>query len=359
MYFTRPQIKFIDYLKLFFRKSSEKFLVPKLNNLFPNYNFVFTNSGRSAFQLAIQSLGLENTEMILPAYICDVLKPILRHFNIKPIHIDANVNTFQTEISEIEKQITSHTKSILICHTYGLPIELDQIFKIAKNHNLKIIEDCAHLPIDSSRTELRSDALFFSFSKLFPVISGGLLISKNPINNNLEKYKFKFSNTIRFLRLFPGLARFSEKFRPEERMRDNAYSEPKTISKTSLKMVDHCLDNISQRAKNRIVTARYFQKKLSEINFKVQESNNNTFAYLSALVPENIDRNKLFNNLRKNHIFCSRMWQKPLLKQLPNTSYVADHIINFPLQNWYTQKDINKITNGILSALNSISEQQN
>jgi len=344
MYFTRPQIRFIDYLKLFFRKSSENFLISKLNNLFPNYNFVFTNSGRSAFQLAIQSLGLENTEMILPAYICDVFKPILRHFNIKPIHIDTNINTFQMEISEIETQITTKTKSILICHTYGLPVEMDQILKIAKNHNLKIIEDCAHLSLSVLAEQTsRGDALFFSFSKIFPVINGGLLISKNSINSNLKESKFKFSNTIRFLRLFPGLARFSEKFRPEERMKDNIYSEPKTISKTSLKIINNCLVNLDEQTINKIKIAKYFQGKLLKINFKAQQPNNNTFTYLSVLTPDNVDRNKLFNDLRKHHIFCSRMWQNPLLKQLPNTSYIANHIINFPLQNWFKKEDIDKI----------------
>jgi len=277
MYFTFPQFNKFS-LKPFFRKFSEKFLIQKLDNLFPNYNFVLTDSGRSAFQLAIKDLGLENFEMILPAYLCDIFRPILKHFNIKPVYLDTDPKTFHANFSNIENLITSKTKSILICHTYGLPVELDQLLKIAKNYNLKIIEDCAHLSIDLPRAESRGDALFFSFSKIFPVTNGGLLITKNDTKTELKKYKFRFFNIIKYLRLYPLLANLSEKFRPEEGLKENSRKAPRKISKTSLKIINYCLDNFNEQNKTRIDLAKYFQEKLLEMEFKMQESTNNTFS---------------------------------------------------------------------------------
>jgi len=355
MYFTHPQFKKFP-LRVFFRKFSEADLKNKLAKIFPDYQIIFTNSGRSAFRLAIQQLNLENSEMIMPAYICDIFKPILEGYNIKPIYLDTNLKTFHADFTDIESKITPLTKSILICHTYGLPIEMDRILGIAKKHHLKIIEDCAHIaPFYLPRVESREDALFFSFAKLFPVINGGMLICKNQIEIELPKYKFRLFNVVKFLRLFPILAGLSELFR-ENRMEPKG--EIKKASKGCLKIVNHYLDNLETNLNKRINLAKYFQKKLTEIGFEVpassadkQESENNTFTYLSALVPKNINRDELFNKLRRKKIFCSRIWQKPIFNELPNTAEISKRIINFPLQNWFTEKDINKITAGILLSM--------
>ncbi|MBU4284989.1 DegT/DnrJ/EryC1/StrS family aminotransferase [Patescibacteria group bacterium] len=359
MYFAHPQFKKFP-LRVFFRKFSEADLKNKLAKIFPDYQIIFTNSGRSAFRLAIQQLNLENSEMIMPAYICDILKPILEKYNIKPVYLDTNLKTFHADSIDIESKITPLTKSILICHTYGLPIEMDRILGIAKKYNLKIIEDCAHIAPPMS-PEKFGDALFFSFAKLFPVINGGMLICKNQIELELPKYKSRLFNIVKFLRLFPMLAGLSELFRrinPPSPLHLRGYDETRKASKGCLKIVNYYLDNLETNLNKRINLAKYFQKKLTEIGFEVpassadkQESENNTFTYLSALVPKNTNRDELFNKLRKKGIFCSRIWQKPLFNEFPNTAETAKRIINFPLQNWFTEKDINKITDGILSSM--------
>jgi dTDP-4-amino-4,6-dideoxygalactose transaminase len=346
MYFTHPQFKKFP-LRTFFGKISEADFKNKLAKVFPDYQIILTDSGRSAFRLAIEQLNLENSEMIMPAYICDIFKQIMEKYNIKPIYLDTNHKTFLADFSDIESKITPQTKSILICHTYGLLNEMNRISEIAKKYNLKIIEDCAHIaPI----TLLKSDAMFFSFAKVFPVVSGGMLVCKNQMEIELPKYESKLFNIVKFLRLFPVLAKLSEKFRSWEPNIKNQKKIQKA-SKECLGIVNYCMENLENNLAKRINLAKYFQKRLLEIGFMVQESENNTFTYLSALVPKNIDRDELFNKLRKKEIFCSRIWQKPIYPNLPNTSCIAERIINFPLQNWFTEKDIDKITAGILSSM--------
>ena len=356
MYFTHPQFKNFSFKPLL-GDFSEINLRNKLTKIFPNCHIIFTDSGRSAFQIAIKHLELENSEILIPAYICDIFKPILECFKIKPIYLDIDLKTFNIQISEIEKKITANTKSILICHTYGLPVEMDKILEIAKKYNLKIIEDCAHLHFGSlSRVRQladRGNCAFFSFAKLFPVINGGMLISKKPINIKLPKYKFRLNNVIKFLRLFPILARFSELFRKDFKgiQGENSKGIPKQTSRGSLRVFNWYLDNFEEQISKRIKLAEYFQERLREIGFNLQESKDNTFTYLSALVPENINRDELFYKLRKKNIFCSRIWQNPLFTGLPNTQEAAKRIINFPLQNWFGEKDIDKIIAGILSSI--------
>ncbi|MDP2934719.1 MAG: aminotransferase class I/II-fold pyridoxal phosphate-dependent enzyme [bacterium] len=315
-------------------------------------NIVFTDSGRSAFQIAIKELGLENSEMLVPAYICDIFLPIFAQYNIKPIFLDIDLKTFHADIPEIEKKITPRTKSILICHTYGLPASINEILDIAKRHNLKIIEDCAHLPLFGlpretysklSRTKSRGDCAFFSFAKICPNINGGMLVSKTRIKTEISDYKPKLSNIIKFLRLFPVLANVSENFRKEKPQTTENFREPRKASKLSLNLFNDYLENFAQQIEKRIELVKYFQKKLQEIGFEVQKPENNIFTYISALVPQNVDRDKLFDRLKKYNIFCSRIWRKPIYIDLPNTRETAQRIINFPLQDWFTEKDIDEM----------------
>lgn len=336
--FTHPQLK---NLKTLFGKISETELKKKLSKIFPNKDIIFTNLGRSAFQLAINNLNLENSEMLVPAYICDIFKPIFEKYNIRPIYLDIDLKTFHIKTSEIEKNITPSTKSILICHTYGLPVEMTKIMKIAKKHNLKIIEDCAHIfPI-----KISGDCAFFSFPKIFPSINGGMLISKNIIKTDLSKYKSKISNLIKFFRLFPLLATFSEKFRKSYK-KSFKFASPQKASNLSLKIFNWYLDNLEEQISKRSGLTEYFHKKLEELNFQ-----SSGITYISTLVPENMNRDELFNKLRKKGIYCSRIWHKPLYSGLPNTSEATKRIINFPFQSWFTERDIDKITDTIIFCL--------
>jgi perosamine synthetase len=46
-------------------------------------------------------------------------------------------------VEEIEKKITPKTKAIMMVHIFGLTVDIDPILKIAKQYNLKVIEDAA------------------------------------------------------------------------------------------------------------------------------------------------------------------------------------------------------------------------
>ena len=230
--------------------------------IFPNYQIIFTDSGRSAFRLAIQSLNLENSEMIFPAYICDIFEPILKEYNIKPIYLDINLKTFHVNLSDIESRITANTKSILICHTYGLPVEMDKILGIARKYNLKIIEDCAHIAPPTT-PEKFGDALFFSFAKLFPVINGGMLVSKKPINIKLKNYRFKLTNIIKFLRLFPMLAGWSELFRGKQRESKGNRREIRKASRGCLGVVNYLSGQSGKKSQRADKTGKILSEKIN------------------------------------------------------------------------------------------------
>lgn len=347
MYFTHPQFKNFS-LKPFLRGFSEINLRNKLSKIFPGSHIIFTNSGRSAFQIAVKELALNDSEMVVPAYICDIFKPIFEYYNIKPIFIDVDLKTFNMKFDEIENKITSKTKSILVCHTYGCPNNMDKINELAKKYNLKIIEDCARafgVKYKNDYLGNFGDCSMFSLPKFIPVATGGILVSKKPINIRLGKSRLKIKTLIKFIRLFPLLATLTEKFRIEENTIKIIKLElPKKAGKQSLKTFDWYLNNFEEQLNKRNKLIEYFRQKLEKININVPEQ----IIYISALIP---NRDTLVKKLRKHDIYCSRIWHNPIYPELPHTKQAAEQIINFPLQNWFTEKDIDKIISCILSSI--------
>ncbi len=85
----------------------------------------------------------EGDEVIVPAntYIASILA--ITDNKLKPVFIEPDINTYNLDLSRIEKQITSRTRAIMVVHLYGQACWSAQLEEIAKKYNLKIIEDNA------------------------------------------------------------------------------------------------------------------------------------------------------------------------------------------------------------------------
>jgi len=85
----------------------------------------------------------EDDEVIVPAntYIASILA--ISDNRLKPVLVEPDINTYNLDISLIEKHITSRTKAIMVVHLYGRVCWSEELETIAKKYNLKIIEDNA------------------------------------------------------------------------------------------------------------------------------------------------------------------------------------------------------------------------
>lgn len=61
----------------------------------------------------------------------------------RPVFVDIEPDSFNMDVSRLEAAITPNTRAILPVHLYGQPANMDEILRVAKAHNLKVIEDCA------------------------------------------------------------------------------------------------------------------------------------------------------------------------------------------------------------------------
>jgi len=69
---------------------------------------------------------------------------VILHQGGRPVFVDIKKDTFNIDPLKIEKAITKRTKAIIPVHYAGQPCQMDEILKIAKRHNLVVIEDAAH-----------------------------------------------------------------------------------------------------------------------------------------------------------------------------------------------------------------------
>lgn len=82
-------------------------------------------------------------EVIVPAntYIATILA--ITDNDLKPVLVEPDINTYNLDISQLEKHITSRTKAIVVVHLYGQICWSEELENIAKKYSLKIIEDNA------------------------------------------------------------------------------------------------------------------------------------------------------------------------------------------------------------------------
>lgn len=90
----------------------------------------------------------------------------IEHVWAKPVFVDVDTHTGNIDIEKIEEKITKNTKAIIPVHLYGQMVDMKKLKDIAGKHNLKVIEDSAHV-VEWTRDGFHpwnlSDAACFSF----------------------------------------------------------------------------------------------------------------------------------------------------------------------------------------------------
>jgi UDP-2-acetamido-2-deoxy-ribo-hexuluronate aminotransferase len=101
-------------------------------------------NGTDALQIAMMALDFKSgDEVIVPAFTYVATVEVIALLGLKPVFVDVNPDTFNLDVNEITKSITSKTVAIVPVHLYGQCADMEGIMNIAKEHNLYIIEDTA------------------------------------------------------------------------------------------------------------------------------------------------------------------------------------------------------------------------
>ncbi len=161
---------------------------------FGSRSSILVNSGSSAnlvafYTLTSPKLGkrqvLPGDEIItVAAGFPTTVNPMIQ-YGCVPVFIDVDIPTYNIKVELIEQAITPKTKAIMIAHALGNPFNLEEVMKIAKAHNLWVIEDdCDSLgaTYNGKKTGTFGDLATVSFYPAHHITmgEGGAVLVNNP-----------------------------------------------------------------------------------------------------------------------------------------------------------------------------------
>lgn len=142
-------------------------------------------NGTVTLQMALEACGIGvGDEVILPGLTWQATAATIIDVNATPILVDVCEDTWCIDPKAVEAAITPRTKAIVPVHLYGSFANMDEIMRIAKEHNLYVIEDCAHKhggEWNGKKAGSIGDAGSFSFqlSKHLTAGEGGVVTTNN------------------------------------------------------------------------------------------------------------------------------------------------------------------------------------
>ncbi len=158
-------------------KEFERQLVPWFNN----NNVLTTNSGTSAIQLALRLSNVgPGDEVISTPMTCSATNMPILALGAKIVWADINPWTGNIDPEDVKRKITSKTKAIMCVHWGGYPCDLLELYEIAQNADIKLIEDACHAfgsTYGGEKIGSHGDFVCFSFQaiKNITTVDGGVL----------------------------------------------------------------------------------------------------------------------------------------------------------------------------------------
>lgn len=285
-------------------KSGHLSLGPKLKEFeeqFAKYigvkHAIAVNSGTSGLHLAIKALDIKDGDEVITTPFSFIASANCILFErAKPVFVDINENDFNIDVTKIEAAITKKTKAILPVHVFGQTCDMDAITKIAKKHNLKIIEDSCEAIGAKYKEKMAGsfgDVSVFAFypNKQMTTGEGGMVLTNDDdVAALCKSYRNQGRDTMAWL----DHSRIGYNYRLSD---INCTLGIEQIKK---------IDKILSMRKN---VASMYEKKLKNVKEvilpKISKFNEESWFVYVIRVQEGIDRNKVMDMLKQRGIACN------------------------------------------------------
>lgn len=147
-------------------------------------------NGTATMKIALQVAGIgEGDEVITTPISWVATSNVILSVGAKPVFVDIDPLTRNIDLNKIAAAVTSKTRAIMPVYLAGLPVDMDQLYAIAQQHQLRVIEDAAQAfgsQWNGKKIGSFGDLVSFSFqaNKNLTTIEGGCLVL-----NNLDEAK--------------------------------------------------------------------------------------------------------------------------------------------------------------------------
>lgn len=306
------------------------------------------NSGTDALHLALRACEIkEGDEVITTPFSFAATVEAICYVGATPVFVDIEPDTYNISAQAIETAITNKTKAILPVHIFGQVADMQEIVRIAKNNNLKIIEDCAQsfgAKLNNQQTGSIGDAGCFSF---FPSKNLGCYGDGGLFTTNCDVTAEQFM----LLKSHGSKIRNQHEVVGWNSRLDELQA---TILRIKLKHID-------EFNKNRISVAARYNEQLpsATIITPAFENNGSHVFHQYTLLSEN--RDAISEKLAKENIGHAIYYSIPLSKQpafknisrsesLVNTKSICSKCISLPMFPEMSNEQIEKVVSAVKSA---------
>lgn len=313
-------------------------------------NISLFSNGHMALELCLQAFDLKGEVITTPFTFASTTHAIVR-CGLTPVFCDIDPKTYTIDASKIEALITDKTCAIVPVHVYGNLCDTDEIERIAKKYNLKVIYDAAHaFGVEKNGMGVGSfgDASMFSFhaTKVFNTIEGGgITYTDKALGEKLYR-----------LRNFGIL--------DQETVSDVGANAKMNEFQAAMGICN--LRHIDSDIEKRKAIIEHYKAKLGSAEGIIlcpeQEGVKSNYAYLPVFIDEsklNKTRDDIFTALANENIFA-RKYFYPLIQDYdcykdkysssntPVAVYVANRILTLPLYSDLPLSIVDKICDIIL-----------
>lgn len=315
---------------------------------------IAVSSGTAALHLAMRALEIKaGDEVIVPSLSFVASSNAILYVGAKPVFVDiAGWDDFNLSCNDLERKITSKTRAIVVVHYGGYMANMRQIKKVAKEHELFIIEDAAHAigaKLNSNMAGTWGDIGCFSFfsNKNLATGEGGMIVTRN----------LRLAEKMRLLRSH-GMTSMTL-----SRHQGHAYSYDVVDLGYNYRMTEMAaalgilqlkkLTNANK--KRRVLTDLYLAHLKNSDGFSLPFENYprpSSYHLFPILLNRIVNREK-FMELLKNEGIQSSIHYPPIHSfsyyrrilgpketKLPSTEYVGAHEVTLPLHPLLTKEDV-------------------
>lgn len=363
---TQKEIKSVmDVLKTPHLSLGEKYL--EFEEIIAKYvgvkYAVTVNSGTSGLHLIIRALGIKDgDEVITTPFSFIASSNCILFERAKPVFVDIDEKTFNIDVKKIEEKITNKTKAILAVDVFSQPADWDELKRIAKKHNLHLIEDSAEA-LGSKYKDKKcggfGDAAIFAFypNKQITTGEGGVVLT-----NNKKIYE-----------LCRSMANQGRKVEGGKWLEHVMLGYNYRLDEMSCAMGIVQIKRIKEILKKRSRVAELYNKKLKvieglEIPYVKPGNKLSWFVYVVKLAESfsGERRDKIIKEMAKKGIQCSNYFQtihlQPFYKEkfgykngaFPIAEALSKKTLALPFFNDLTEEEINRVVKSLKEVLKNV-----
>ena len=371
----KPNYTFSDWVAVLniFQKNPIESYENEFAKRFENDNGVMFQRGRTGLYALLKVWGLENDEVICPAYTCVVVPNAIVLSGNVPVFVDSAKDSFNMDLDLLEKTITEKTKAVVVTHIFGYPMDVVKVQQIVKNaeqkygHKIYVIQDAAHSYGAAWQGKLVTkygDAAIFgsNISKIINSIFGGMVITNSKetfdklkswrknntkasgfsksfkrfiyfvaVNFAFNSYVYGFVNWLERIGALDRFVKYFEEdkiyFPPDWDMMPSKIEA--RVGRNQLKKYDYIIENRVKNAKN------WINKLQDEKCEFMQDIQGSTYSHCVALVE---DRNEWLEKYRKEGVQLGILIEYSIPYMKAYESYKRGE---YPVSLEYSKKSIN------------------